>query len=84
MTYHWYRFVDQPVFAQCGFGEAERAELQALVERMHRAWPIDGEYLAPPRKVTLVAFDPNLFVEPPPGMEVGFVPIVVRQELSAP
>ncbi len=84
VTYHWYRFVDQPVFAQCGFGEAERAELQALVERMHRAWPIDGEYLAPPRKGTLVAFDPNLFVEPPPGMEVGFVPIVVRQELSAP
>jgi hypothetical protein len=84
VTYHWYRFIDQPVFAQCGFSEAERAALQSLVERMHRAWPIDGEYLAPPRAGTLASFDSNLFVTPPKGMEVGFVPIVVRQELAAP
>jgi hypothetical protein len=84
VTYHWYRFIDQPVFAQCGFSEAERAALQSLVERMHRAWPIDGEYLAPPRAGTLASFDSNLFVTPPKGMEVGFVPIIVRQELAAP
>lgn len=84
VTYRWYRFVDQPVFAQCGFSEAERDALQALVERMHRAWPIDGEYLAPPGKGTLASFDANLFVTPPEGMEVGFVPIVVRQELAVP
>jgi hypothetical protein len=51
---------------------------------MHRAWPIDGEYLAPPRAGTLASFDSNLFVTPPKGMEVGFVPIIVRQELAAP
>ncbi|MEY5061504.1 MAG: hypothetical protein RIS45_1425 [Planctomycetota bacterium] len=84
VTYHWYRFVDQPVFAQCGFSDAERAALQSLIERMHRAWPIDGEYLAPPRAGTLASFDSNLFVTPPKGMEVGFVPIVVRQEITAP
>jgi hypothetical protein len=84
VTYHWYRFIDQPVFAQCGFGDAERAALQSLIERMHRAWPIDGEYLAPPRAGTLALFDSNLFVTPPKGMEVGFVPIVTRQEITAP
>ena len=84
VTYHWYRFIDQPVFAQCGFSDAERAALQSLIERMHRAWPIDGEYLAPPRAGTLASFDSNLFVTPPRGMEVGFVPIVVRQEITAP
>lgn len=84
VTYHWYRFVDQPVFAQCGFSDAERAALQSLIERMHRAWPIDGEYLAPPRAGKLASFDANLFVTPPKGMEVGFVPIVVRQEIAAP
>jgi hypothetical protein len=84
VTYHWYRFIDQPVFAQCGFSDAERAALQSLIERMHRAWPIDGEYLAPPRAGTLASFDSNLFVMPPKGMEVGFVPIVVRQEITAP
>ena len=31
----------------------------------------------------LAAFDRKLFVNPPKGMEVGFVPIVVRQELTA-
>ena len=30
----------------------------------------------------LAAFDRKLFVNPPKGMEVGFVPIVVRQELT--
>ena len=84
VTYRWYRFIDQPVFAQCGFSDAERAALQSLIERMHRAWPIDGEYLAPPRAGTLASFDSNLFVTPPKGMEVGFVPIVVRQEITAP
>ena len=84
VTYHWYRFVDQPVFTQCGFSDAERAALQSLIERMHRAWPIDGEYLAPPRAGKLASFDANLFVTPPKGMEVGFVPIVVRQEIAAP
>ena len=84
VTYHWYRFIDQPVFAQCGFSDAERAALQSLIERMHRAWSIDGEYLAPPRAGTLASFDSNLFVTPPKGMEVGFVPIVVRQEITAP
>lgn len=84
VTYRWYRFIDQPVFAQCGFSDVERAALQSLIERMHRAWPIDGEYLAPPRAGTLASFDSNLFVTPPKGMEVGFVPIVVRQEITAP
>ena len=84
MTYHWYRFIDQPVFAQCKFSDAERAALQSLIERMHRAWPIDGEYLAPPRVGKLVGFDAHLFVTPPKGMEIGFVPIVVRQEITAP
>ena len=84
VTYHWYRFIDQPVFAQCGFSDAERAALQSLIERMHRAWSIDGEYLAPPRAGTLASFDSNLVVTPPKGMEVGFVPIVVRQEITAP
>ena len=50
---------------------------------MHRAWPIDGEYLAPPQAGKLAAFDRKLFVTPPKGKEVGFVPIVVRQELTA-
>jgi hypothetical protein len=96
VTYSWYRFIEQPVFGQFAWSVADRAALQSLIERMHREWPIDGEYLAPPRsaigasarsggstgKPMLASFDANLFVTPPKGMEFGYVPIVIRQEFA--
>ena len=57
-----------------------KARLQALVEKIHRSWPIDRDYMPPPTSGELVALDPALFVTPPPGLEVGYVPIVTRQE----
>lgn len=80
VTYSWYRFVDQPTFRQYAWSEEKRAALQALVEKIHRAWPIDREYMPPPTSGELVALDPALFVTPPRGMEAGYVPIVTRQE----
>ena len=52
------------------------------MEKLHAHWPIDREYMAPPSRGTLVALDPALLVAPPKGLEVGYVPIVMRQ--SAP
>ncbi|MEM6672264.1 MAG: hypothetical protein AAF726_05440 [Planctomycetota bacterium] len=80
VTYAWYRFVDQPTFQQYGWSEEKRRALQDLVEEIHRAWPIDREYMAPPTSGELVALDPALLVTPPAGLEVGYVPIVTRQE----
>jgi len=80
VTYAWYRFVDQPSFQQYGWDEGKKAALQAFVERLHRAWPIDRDYMPPPTHGGLVALDPALLVTPPKGMEAGFVPIVTRQE----
>ena len=82
VVYRWWRFVDQPVFAQCEFTDAERDDLQALVEAMHRSWSIERQYLAPPRSGHLVGFDQGLFVEPPAGLEHGHVPIVVEQRAA--
>jgi len=79
VTYAWYRFVDQPSFQQYRWSEEKKAKLQALVERLHEAWPIDGVYMAPPTRGTLVTLDPGLIVTPPAGMEVGYVPIVTGQ-----
>ena len=36
--------------------------------------------LAPPSRGTLVALDDAMLVTPPAGLEIGFVPIVTRQE----
>ncbi len=80
VSYSWYRFVDQPSFQQYAWDEVKKARLQALVEEIHRAWPIDRDYMPPPTSGELVALDPALFVTPPEGLEVGYVPIVTRQE----
>jgi len=82
VTYYWYRFIDQPSFQQYAWSLEKKAEIQAFVEKIHAAWSTDRDYLAPLRQGTLVALDPALFVTPPPGLEVGYVPIVTRQEAA--
>jgi hypothetical protein len=79
VTYSWYRFVDQPSFQQYNWSEAKKAKLQAFVEKIHASWPIERDYMAPPSRGSLVALDPALFVTPPKGLEVGYVPIVTHQ-----
>lgn len=80
VTYRWYRFIDQPSFQQYAWSAEKRAALQQFVERLHRAWPIDRHYMAPPTTGELVMLDPALIVSPRKGLEVGYVPIVTRQE----
>jgi hypothetical protein len=80
VTYSWYRFIDQPSFQQYKWSETKRNRLQSFVEQIHRHWPIDRNYMAPPTTGELVKFDPALFVTPPKGMEYGYVPIVTKQE----
>lgn len=82
VRYSWYRFIDQPVFAQCAWSQDEREELQRLIEQIHRHWPIDGAYLPAPTAGELVGFDEALFVRPPEGMDAGYVPIVTWQGLK--
>jgi len=84
VTYYWYRFVDQPSFQQYDFPEAKKEKLQALVEKIHKEWPIDREYMAPPTKGELATFDPALLVTPPKGLEYGYVPIVTNQRKEEP
>jgi hypothetical protein len=80
VTYAWYRFVDQPSFQQYNWDDARKEALQGFVEKIHKHWPIDRDYMPPPSRGTLVALDPALLVTPPDGLEHGYVPIVTRQE----
>jgi hypothetical protein len=82
VTYSWYRFVDQPSFQQYNWSEDKKAKLQAFVEKLHANWPTDRDYMAPPTRGKLVSLDPGLLVMPPKGLEVGYVPIVTRQEID--
>lgn len=84
VRFHWYRFIDQPVFQPLRWTPREREALQQLIVAMHRHWPIDGAYLPGPGAGTLATFDPALLVTPPEGLELGYVPIVTWQGLKEP
>jgi hypothetical protein len=87
VTYYWYRFADQPALLNAGLTKEERERMQKRVEMIHRYWnenikSLFDYYLLPPKVSKLVDLDPAQIVTPPKGLEVGYVPIVVRQELA--
>ena len=82
VTYYWYRFADQPALLNADMTDAQREAMQARVEKLHRHWTKDREYLAPPASGRLAGLDPALVVTPPPGLEIGYVPIATRHELD--
>jgi len=82
VTYYWYRFADQPALLNADLTDQEREVLQARVEKLHRSWTIDRDYLAPPTIGKLADLDPAQLVTPPKGMEIGYVPIATRQALK--
>jgi hypothetical protein len=82
VTYHWYRFGDQPSLQQHRdtWSDDVKSGMQRIVEGIHKRWPIDGEYMPPPTTgKPLVEIDPALIVTPPEGLACGYVPIVTRQ-----
>jgi len=79
VTYYWYRFADQPALLNADLTDAERERLQKRVEKLHRHWTKDRQYLPPPARGKLAQIDPALIVTPPRGLEIGYVPIVTRQ-----
>lgn len=82
VTYYWYRFIDQPAVIHANLPEDVRQKMQERVEMMHTEWSHLDEYLAPPTIGSLAAIDPEILVAPPAGLEIGYVPIVTRQEKS--
>ncbi len=80
VTYYWYRFIDQPAIIYAKLPEQMRQNLQKRVELIHKHWRHTDDYLENPSNGALVGLDKGLFVKPPAGMEIGFVPIVSRQE----
>ena len=82
VTYYWYRFADQPALHNADLTALDREKMQGKVEELHRLWTKDREYLAPPTVGQLAELDPAQIVQPPKGLEIGYVPIATRQELA--
>ena len=82
LTYYWYRFADQPALLNADLTSEEREEMQKRVEKIHRLWTKNREYLPPPTIGKLASLDPSLIVTPPSKFKIGYVPIVTRQEVE--
>jgi hypothetical protein len=81
VTYSWYRFCDQPALQHADLSSEERERMQKRVELLHKHWTKDRAYLPTATTGELAALDPAVLVMPPKGLEIGYVPIVTRQEL---
>lgn len=79
LTYYWYRFVDQPAIIHANLSDNIRELLQTRVELIHTNWNHSQEYLADPQIGKLATLDPQNIVQPPLGLEIGYVPIVTKQ-----
>ncbi len=80
VTYYWYKFVDQPSLQSLKLREEEKNAIQKRVEMIHTNWTSNKEYIAPPSQGKLATMDNAIIVNPPKGLEKGYVPIVTRQE----
>jgi len=80
LTYYWYKFIDQPAMIYANLPTAMRQKIQARVEKIHQHWLSTDDYLPNPTGGNLVGLDAGQIITPPAGMEIGYVPIVTRQE----
>ena len=81
VTYRWYKFVDQPSLQRFEMNAAEKAGIQGAIEKMQKEWN-NFAMMKEPKVGTLVSFDEGLMVTPPKGLEIGYVPIVVKQKAA--
>ncbi|MGY3052995.1 hypothetical protein ACVWYG_001192 [Pedobacter sp. UYEF25] len=82
VTYSWYKFVDQPSLQALKLTDAEKQDIQKRVEMIHKEWTSDKTYMAAPTSGELATLDKAIIVNPPKGLEYGYVPIVTKQEAS--
>ena len=82
VVYRWYKFVDQPSFQRFELNESEKANLHTAIIKMQKDWA-KSPMMAEPSKGSLVSFDSGLLMTPPKGLELGYVPIVVKQFMSS-
>lgn len=86
--YRWYRFVDQPGLQQQKLSKTEKAFMQQRVEVLHKKLaPTAVSKWINGRNVEvegLARMEAAAIATPPPGLEAGYVPIVLYQGMTRP
>lgn len=82
VTYYWYKFIDQPSLQSISLNVKEKEEVQHAIELIHKAENREDGFMPLPTKGKLATLDKAMIVNPPKGLEYGYVPVVIRQEAS--
>lgn len=84
--YKWYKFVDQPGLQQAKLSETERNFMQQRVETLHRmSGPTTRWMTAKGAEVEgLAIVDGAALVNPPAGLEHGYVPVALYEGFEKP
>eukprot|EP00927_Polykrikos_kofoidii_P049335 TRINITY_DN43402_c0_g1_i1.p1 TRINITY_DN43402_c0_g1~~TRINITY_DN43402_c0_g1_i1.p1 ORF type:complete len:837 (-),score=111.65 TRINITY_DN43402_c0_g1_i1:415-2775(-) len=81
--YQWYRFVDQPGMQQLALSDDEKHFLQSRVETLHESLNGEDRWIkAGSAASRLAEVSAAQLVNPPQGMEIGYVPIVVYEGMQ--
>ena len=81
IEYVWYKFIDQPSLQAWNWSAEEKNRVQKKVEHIHRHWS-KADYFSDETEKDLVSLSKALLVQPPEGLEYGYVPIVIKQSSS--
>ena len=80
ISYGWYRFIDQPAIRKLNLSPDKHTQLQSVVEAIHAVkWGTSNPVLSPPTFGSLVEIADALIVPPPDGLDIGSVPVALRQ-----
>lgn len=86
--WRWFKFTEQPSLQRLNLTKKEKDFLQESIETLHKYMepnaPLNSWLKTPTSSRSLVTVDPKLLITPPEGMEYGYVPIIVYQELAKP
>jgi len=77
LAWRWYKFTEQPAMARTNMTDRQKSFLQTRVETLHKMLTRESRWLKARGAATegLANIDAALQVNPPAGMEFGYVPI---------
>lgn len=85
--YRWYKFVDQPGLVQQRLTQTQKNFMQARIETLHKMVPSSVSKWINGRNAEaegMARMDPAAITEPPDGLKIGYVPIILYQGTEQP
>jgi len=87
IAWKWYKFIDQPGLQRLKLTDEQKEFMQSRVEKLHEMAGQQSQWIkreAGVEEAGIAQFDPAALVEPPEGLEKGYVPVILYEGLARP